>query len=149
MEPEGKQAQDALQAISQAEAAARRYSPNNGTVPLVWGAVVLVCLIDFDLIPPLPAAAVCGIAAWITAAWTLRYQRQLPVRPLKLEKPYLFGVWALYHAAVLMGGIALETHFWAKNCAAPGTFTLIGLLDSAPLLWVGWQQRRHGQKDHR
>ena len=48
----------------------------------------------------------------------------------------------LYHAAVLMGGMTLGTHFWHTNPAMPGTFTLIGLLDSAPLLYVGWTQRR-------
>ena len=136
-----QQAWDALRTISQAEATARRHSPNNGTVPLVWGAVVLACMIGYDLLPILWASGVTWVGASAAAIWTVRYQRCLPVKPRKLEKPLLFGVWGIYHGAVLMGGIALGTHFWQADCAQPGTGTLIGLLDAAPLLWVGWQQR--------
>lgn len=145
MEIETQQAREALQNISRAEAAARLNGPNNGTVPLVWGVVVLTSMIGYDLIPTLLAAAVNFAAALAASAWTVFYKIRLPVKPLKLEKPWLFGVWGLYHGAVLMGGMALGTHFWHADRALPGTFTLIGLLDSAPLLCVGWSQRRRAQ----
>jgi len=137
-----QQAWDALRTISQAEAAARRQSQNNGTVPLVWGVVVLAGMIGYDLLPILWASGVTVAAALAASVWTIFYQCRLPVKPLKLEKPLLFGIWGIYHGVVLMGGIALGTHFWQADCARPGTFTLIGLLDAAPLFWVGWQQRR-------
>ena len=144
MESETQQARESLRAISRAESAARLNSPNNGTVPLVWGVVVLACLIVYDLIPTLIAPAVNVAVALAASAWTMSYQRRLPVRPLKMEKPWLFGVWGLYHGVVLMGGIALGTHFWHAHML-PGAFTLIGLLDSAPLFYVGWTQRRRAQ----
>ena len=144
MESETQQARESLRAISRAESAARLNSPNNGTVPLVWGVVVLACLIVYDLIPTLIAPAINVAVALAASAWTMSYQRRLPVRPLKMEKPWLFGVWGLYHGVVLMGGIALGTHFWHAHML-PGAFTLIGLLDSAPLFYVGWTQRRRAQ----
>ena len=144
MESETQQARESLRAISRAESAARLNSPNNGTVPLVWGVVVLACLIVYDLFPTLIAPAVNVVVALAASAWTMSYQRRLPVRPLKMEKPWLFGVWGLYHGVVLMGGIALGTHFWHAHML-PGAFTLIGLLDSAPLFHVGWTQRRRAQ----
>jgi len=144
MKTDTQQARESLQAISQAEAAARLNSPNNGTVPLVWGVVVLACLIVYDLIPTLIAPTVNVVVALAASAWTMSYQRRLPVKPLKMEKPWLFGVWGLYHGVVLMGGIALGTHFWHAHML-PGAFTLIGLLDSAPLFYVGWTQRRRAQ----
>jgi len=144
MKTDTQQARESLQAISQAEAAARLNSPNNGTVPLVWGVVVLACLIVYDLIPTLIAPTINVVVALAASAWTMSYQRRLPVKPLKMEKPWLFGVWGLYHGVVLMGGIALGTHFWHAHML-PGAFTLIGLLDSAPLFYVGWTQRRRAQ----
>lgn len=137
-----QQAWDALRAISQAEAAARRHSPNNGTVPLVWGVVVFTFMAGYDLLPGFWAVGLTWIGALAAAIWTVRYQRRLPVKPLKVEKPLLFGIWSIYHGAVLMGGIALGTHFWQVDYARNGTLTLAGLLDAAPLFWVGWQQRR-------
>ena len=153
METETQQARESLRVISRAEAAARMNGPNNGTVPLVWGAVVLVGLTVYDLVPALIASALVAalaasafdlVAAVAASAWTMSYQRRLPVKPLKMEKPWLFGVWGLYHGVVLMGGIALGTHFWHAHML-PGAFTLIGLLDSAPLFYVGWTQRRRAQ----
>ena len=144
MESETQQARESLRAISRAESAARLNSPNNGTVPLVWGVVVLACLIVYDLIPTLIAPTINVVVALAASAWTMSYQRRLPVKPLKMEKPWLFGVWGLYHGVVLMGGIALGTHFWHAHML-PGAFTLIGLLDSAPLFYVGWTQRRRAQ----
>ncbi len=145
METETQQARESLRVISQAESVARLNGPNNGTVPLVWGVVVLVSLIVYDLVPTLVAPAFNVAAALAASAWTMSYQRRLPVKPLKFERPLLFGVWGIYHAAVLMGGIALGTHFWHTNHAWPGTFTLIGVLDAAPLLYVGWSQRRQAR----
>lgn len=154
METETQQARESLRVISRAEAAARMNGPNNGTVPLVWGAVVLVGLTVYDLVPALIASALVAalaasafdlVAAVAASAWTMSYQRHLPVKPLKVEKPWLFGAWSFYHLAVLMGGIALGTDFWHTDHARPGTATLIGLLDSAPLLYVGWSQRRQAR----
>lgn len=142
---EAQQAREALQAIAGAEAAARQHSQNNGIVPLVWGVVVLTCLIGYDFAPPPVMAVVNFAVAGAAALWTVLYQRRLPVKPLTVEKPWLFGVWGLYHGAVLMGGMALGTHFWHADRAFPGTFTIIGLLDAAPLLYVGGNQRRRAQ----
>ena len=144
METETRQARESLRAISQAEAAARLNGPNNGTVPLVWGVVVLVSLIVYDLVPTLVAPAFNLVAAVAASAWTMSYRRRLPVKPLKVEKPWLFGAWGFYHAIVLMGGMALGTHFW-HTTMQPGAFTLIGLLDATPLLLVGWSQRRQAR----
>lgn len=145
MEIEAQQAREALQAIGRAQATARRHGPNNGTVPLVWGVVILASLIGYDLILPPVAAAVNFAAGLAASVWTIFYLRRLPVKPLKCEKPWLFAVWGLYHGAVLMGGMALGTHFWRSDSALPGTFTAVGVLDSAPLLWVGLTQRRRTQ----
>ena len=137
-----QQAWNDLRAISQVEAAARRHSLNNGTVPLVWGVLVFACMAVFDLIPPWWALGITCTVPPLASVWTLHYQRKLPVKPLHLEKPLLFGLWGIYHGAVLMGGMALGTHFWQINRLPPGEWTLLGVLDAAPLLWVGWQQRR-------
>ena len=51
MESDAQEARQALQAIAQAETAARWHSPNNGTVPLVFGGMVLTCMAAFDLRP--------------------------------------------------------------------------------------------------
>ena len=51
MKSDAQEARQALQAIAQAETATRRHSPNNGTVPLVFGGMVLTCMAAFDLRP--------------------------------------------------------------------------------------------------
>ena len=137
-----QQAWNELRTISQAEAAARRQSQNNGVVPLVWSVVVFACMAVFDLVPPWWALGITCTVPLLTSVWTLGYQRRLPVKPLKLEKPLLFGLWGIYHGAVLMGGIALNTHLWQADYVRNGTLTLAGLVDAAPLFWAGWQQRR-------
>jgi len=144
METETQQAREALQAITRAESAARLNGPNNGTVPLIWGVLVLVCMVAYDVLPPLSAVILSFTAPLAASVWTIRYQHRLPVKPLKLERPWLFGVWGLYHGAVLMGGIALGTRFW-HNPMQPGAFTLMGLLDTAPLLLIGWSQRQRAR----
>lgn len=142
MNSDVQQASNALHTISQAEAAARRHGPNNGTVPLVWGGVVLACLAAFDLFPLWWAGGILCTLPLLASIWAVRYQRRLPVKPLKIEKPLPCSLWGMYHGAVLMGGLTLGTHFWQLNCLPRGEWTLIGLLDAAPLFWVGWQQRR-------
>ena len=149
-----QQAWNALRTISQAEAAARRHSPNNGVVPLVWGAAILITMAGFDALPRLAAdpdagilaaGAFCGIIPVAAAAWTRLYRRRLPVQPRTLERPRLYFWWGLYHAAVVCGGMALGfelARLLHRHCVPTGTFTLIGFLDAAPLFWVGWQQRR-------
>lgn len=149
-----QQAWDALRTISQAEATARRQSQNNGTVPLVWGAAVLMTMVGFDAalglaadpdVGILAAGAFCGVIPVATAAWTSLYRRRLPVQPRALDKPRLYFWWGLYHAAVVFGGMALGyglARLQHQHGVPTGTFTLIGLLDAAPLFWVGWQQRR-------
>ena len=142
MDSDAKQAREALQAIARAETAARRHSPNNGTVPLVWGGIVLTCMAAFDLVLFRWALGLSFTLPIIASTWTVFYQRRLPVKPLKVEKPLLFGLWGIYHGAVLMGGMALGTHFWQRDCLPHGEWTLLGILDAAPLFWVGWDQRR-------
>lgn len=149
MNSDAQQAHNALQAISRAQRVARQHGPNNGMVPLVWGGVVLVCLIGYDVLPWYWAAGINFAAAAVAGVWTWSYQRHLPVKPLKVEQPWLFGVWSFYHPLVLMGGAAVGTHGWQLHHALPGTGTVIGLLDSAPLLWVGWQQRRRTLGGHK
>ena len=142
MDNETQQARDALQAISRTEATARRHSPNNGTVPLVFGGMVLACMTAFDLLPFAWAIGLSFTAPVAATVWTVFYQRRLPVKPLKTEKPLIVTLWGIYHAAVLMGGMALGTHFWRTDCLPHGEWTLMGVLDAAPLFWVGWDQRR-------
>lgn len=149
MDSNARLAQEALHQIAQAQITARRHGPNNGTVPLVWGVVVLACMTVFDLVPFAWAIGLCFTVPGLASVWTALYQRRLPVKPLKTEKPLLFGLWGIYHGAVLMGGMALGTHFWQLNCLPHGEWTLLGVLDAAPLFWVGWDQRRRtlgGQK---
>ena len=142
MDSNVRQAQDALNTILAAEAAARRHSPNNGTVPLVWGGIVLAGMTGFDLLPPLEAASALAALALAASLWTGLYQRRLPVKPLKVEKPLLFGLWGIYHGAVLLGGLTLGTHFWQTSCLPRGEWSGLGVLDAAPLFWIGWDQRR-------
>ena len=54
----------------------------------------------------------------------------------------MLTLWGIYHAAVLMGGMALGTHFWRTDCLPHSEWTGMGVLDAAPLFWVGWDQRR-------
>lgn len=142
MNSDAQQASNALHTISQAETAARRNSPNNGVVPLVWGMMVLVYMADFDVFPFAWAVGLCFAVPLAMTVWTVFYQRRLPVKPLKTEKPLLFTLWGVYHAAVLMGGMALGTHFWRTDCLPHGEWTLLGIFDAAPLFWVGWDQHR-------
>ena len=126
MELEAQQARDALQAISRAEATARQHSQNNGIVPLVWGALVFACMASFDLVPFRWALGLCVVLPLLMTVWTVLYQRRLPVKPLKLEKPLVMTLWGIYHAAVLMGGMALGTHFWQRDCLPHGEVDAAG-----------------------
>ena len=149
MDSNARLAQEALHQIAQAQIMARRNGPNNGTVPLVWGGVVLACMTAFDLVSIWWAGGILCILPLLASLWTVRYQRRLPVKPLKTERPLVMSLWGIYHGAVLMGGMALGTHFWRLNCLPHGEWTLLGVLDAAPLFWVGWDQRRRtlgGQK---
>ncbi len=145
MDGNAQEARDALQAISRAETAARRHGPNNGTVPLAWGGMVLFCMAIYDFLPPWWAVGATVALPVAMTFWTVFYQRRLPVKPLKTEKPLIVTLWGIYHAAVLMGGMALGTHFWRTDCLPHGEWTLMGVLDAAPLFWVGWDQRRRSE----
>jgi len=147
METEMQQAREALRTIAEAESAARRHGPNNGTVPLVWGVVVLVGMIGFDLMPGQIAALTLGLIAAAASLWTSVYNWRLPVQPRKIENKWLFAWWALFHAAVLMGGLALGSHFWRAERMQPGAWTVMGLVDSAPLFYIGWRMRRRARGD--
>ena len=142
MKSDAQQAQEFLHLISQAERTARRHSPNNGTVPLVWGAAIFISLASWDFLPFWLALGTCVSGPMLAAVWDGWYQRQLPVKPLKPKMKLVFGFWAIYHGAVLMGGATLGTHFWQLSRLPYGEWTLIGILDAAPLLWIGWDQRR-------
>jgi len=154
MEIEAQQAREALQAITRAEATARLHGPNNGTVPLVWGLAVLLTMVIFDAAPHLAgdfdigmfvAGGCAGVIPLGAGIWTSLYRKRLPVQPRTLERPRLYFWWGVYHVIVVFGGTgigALLAHLQHLRCLPLGTFTLIGLLDAAPLFWVGWQQRR-------
>ncbi len=141
MQTETQQAQDALSTITQAQITARRHSPNNGTVPLIFGGMVLACMTAFDLLPFAWAVGLSFTAPVAASVWTVFYQRRLPVKPLKTEKSLMITFWGVYHVAVLLGGMALGTRFWRTDCLPHGEWTLLGVFDAAPLFWVGWSQR--------
>lgn len=147
MELEAQQAREALRTIAEAESAARRHGPNNGTVPLVWGVVVLASMIGFDLMPGQIAGLTLGLVAAAASLWTSVYNWRLPVQPRKIENKWLFAWWALFHAAVLMGGLALGTHLRRADRMQPGAWTVMGLVDSAPLFYIGWRMRRRARGD--
>ena len=110
MEIEASQAREALRTIERAEALAARNSKNNGTVPLVWGVAVLICMVGFDVGPRLfpdpgqgllAAGVLLSVVPVVTAVWAARYQSRLPVQPLTVDRPRLCTYWGFYHAAVL------------------------------------------------
>jgi len=154
MDNEARQARAALQQIAEAETAARRHGQNNGVIPLVWGLTVFTALLGFDVLPRLAADPDLGLllAGGLLSvlpvgagAWTNTYRRRLPVQPRTVERPRLYFWWGLYHAAVVCGGMGIGfalAHVLGRRCFLPGTMTLIGLVDAAPLLYVGWQQRK-------
>ena len=158
MEIEVQQARQSLREIAQAEILATRNSQNNGVIPLVWGVAILTSLIGFDVVPRLVTdpdlgLLVAGGSLWIipvgAGIWTGFYRRRLPVQPRTIDRPRLYFWWGLYHAAMLCGGMALGfalAHALGRHSLPLGTFTVIGLADAAPLLWVGWTQRRRAQE---
>ncbi len=158
METEAQQAREALTVIARAQALAARNGKNNGTVPLVWGAVILAVMIGFDVGPrlfPHPsqqltvAAVLLGLIPVGTALWTAHYQRRLPVQPLTVDRPRLFAYWGVYHMAVLWTGIGLGHWLGARehlHGLPPFAMTLTGLVDAAPLFWVGWTQRQRARE---
>jgi hypothetical protein len=62
---DSRQVRDSLRIVEQSRGMATRYSENNGVVQLVWGVVVLVCLVGFDIIPWL----VEQLTSRATASW--------------------------------------------------------------------------------
>ena len=144
MNVDPRQAEESLRTIEQARQVASRHSLNNGVILLVWGAVVVLCLISFDVFPLVfssiaigaaVAAVVTGIAAGLTGFWTARYGQSLPVHPLRMEHPRIVVLWAFYYVIVLFGGIfgaLLLLHRFP-----PFMFTVLGLVAAAPLLIKG------------
>lgn len=153
MEIGAQQAREALQEIAQAETLAARNSRNNGVVPMVWGVVLLVALIIFDIAPRLVddpdlglliSGGCLSILPIGAGAWTSLYRRRLPIQPRVVDRPRLYLWWSLYHVAVVCGGMALGfglARSLHRHCLPFGAFTAIGLVDAAPLLYVGWTQR--------
>ena len=143
MKIEAQQARESLREIAQAEALAARNSKNNGVVPLVWGVFPDP---DEGL---LAAGGLLSVVPVATGLWSSQYQRRLPVQPRTVDRPRLYFWWGLYHVAVIFGGMALGfvlARALGRHTLPLGTFTVIALLDSAPLLWVGWTQRRRAQE---
>ena len=147
MKTNTQQARESLQAISQAETAARLNSPNNGTVPLVWGSVILVCMVSYEPDPADLCAGrhrrgrICGLTLVML----------LPALPPCQaaeggQAPDVQRVGDVPRCGA-DGRHRAGTHFW-HTPIRPGAFTLIGLLDSAPLFYVGWIQRRRAQGLH-
>lgn len=161
-----EQAAEALHAIEQAKVVAARYSQNNGVVQLVWGCVIFICLVGFDVFPRLAAlfvrtgvaigigvaiaAVVTGLAAGGTAAWTAAYAKKLPVHPFKVENPRLFLWWGMYYAViVLLGTIGGALLFGSRaSFLPPFWFTVMGLICAAPLLISGWRMWRRAHTAH-
>ncbi len=154
MEVNPKQAVESLRAIEQAKGVVSRHSENSGMIQLVWGVVVLLGMIGFDVFPrlvawlfglkvsagmgPVAAALFLVLLAAGTSLWTIWYRSHRPVKPLKIENKALFILWGFYHSAVIF----LGTLFGVFLSRPPFWFTLVGVLSAAPLLIIGWRMRQ-------
>jgi hypothetical protein len=125
-------AEESLNAIRSAQAAAQRNSNDNGVFYLIWGGGIVVGLALFDLFSePLATELWVALAALLTV-WTVTYMRRQPAR-VKFFNHFIW--WGFYYAAVLVGGILLfpsRLHF---------LFTAIGLVAAAPILIIGLRKR--------
>lgn len=102
---EREQALRALEMVGDARRRVRRHSVNNGVIPLVWGAVVLLCLPLFDFLAPPSAAAILGTVAVVTSVWTGVYARRMRIQPERAAaREYLALMlgWGVYYAVVLL-----------------------------------------------
>ncbi len=107
---------------------------------------------------PLLASALMMPVLLGAAFWTRRYVRRLPVTVREPGNRWLFvkrsrggaltygkGMWVAYHVAVVGIGTALVAASMGalhRHSFPPFAFTIIGLIDAAPLLAVGWAQRQ-------
>lgn len=132
MPSEPHQAQDSLDAISQARATARRHSNDNGTFYLIWGVGMVIGLALFDVFTGAVATGIWAAIAVILTVWTGVYMRRQLVR-VKFFNHFIW--WGSYYAAVLVAGILL---FPTRPA---GLFTGIGLLAAAPILLIGVRKR--------
>ncbi len=138
MEAEKMEAVERLEAIRKAQSAAQKHSPNNGTIQLVWGGLIIVGLALFDIFPGIWAGFIWAGIAIVASFWTARYASRLKVQPRKMRNPFIWM--AIYYPVLLMGAILL---FPGKP---PFLFTIVGVLTALPILWVGWQLRRASQE---
>ncbi len=92
------------------------------------------------------------------ALWTQRYIWRLPVTVREPGNRWLFvkcsqagsltygkGMWIAYHVAVVCIGtllVAVSMRALHRYTFPPFVFTVIGLIDAAPLLIIGWTQRQ-------
>lgn len=137
-----EQATRTLASIDDAARLTRRFSINNGIIPLGWGALIIVCLSLYDFLPAGAATTILSTAAALASVWTALYARRLPVQPTPAaarEYTFLFAGWGLYYAAVLIGGQALLQ----GRLAYP--MTAIAIAAAAPLLLGGWRMLRRGR----
>lgn len=140
---ERREAADALEVVGRAEARVRRRTVNNGVVPLVWGAVVLIALPPFDFVPPPVAAGLVALAAVLAGIWTAWYARRMgdvrPSPPAVREYVALILGWTAYYVALM-----LVWGFWLAE-RTPYAWTLLAPLAALPLLLGGWMMWRKGR----
>lgn len=139
---EREQAARASEVVGEAERRVRRHSINNGAIPLVWGALVLVALPLFDFLPGAVAGTVLTVMAALASLWTVRYARGQSVhasRSAAREYNALFIGWGIYYGVVLIGGMLLLR----DRVAYPAT--LLAPVAVAPLLLGGWLMARRGR----
>ena len=107
---------------------------------------------------PLLASALMIPVLLGAALWTRRYVRRLPVAAQEPGNRWLFvkrsqsgtltygkGMWVAYHVAVVGIGTALIAASMGplhRHSFPPFAFSVIGMIDAAPLLAVGCAQRR-------
>jgi hypothetical protein len=139
METEKLEAVKRLEAIKKAQNAAQRNSPNNGTIPLVWGVLIIIGLATFDVFPGPVAGIVWGGIAAVAGVWTAVYGSRLRVQPRKVRNPF---IWMIFYYPILL--IAAILLFPNKP---PFMFTIVGVLTALPILWAGLQMRQQSREN--
>ncbi|HEX9038286.1 MAG TPA: hypothetical protein VF808_14990 [Ktedonobacterales bacterium] len=125
-------AEERLNAIRNAQVAARRNSNDNGVFYLMWGTGIVIGLAMFDLFAGPVATGIWVTIAALLTVWTSVYMRRQPVR-VKFFNHFIW--WGFYYAAILVGAIYL---FPSRP---PFLFTAVGLLAAAPMLVIGLRKR--------
>lgn len=142
---EREQAARALEVVGGAKRRVRRHGPNNGVVPLVWGAIMLVGLPLFDLPGGAFRGVSFGVLAGLGGAWTALYGGRLaaagvaPSRAAIREYAALLLGWLAYYVAMLVAWVAFVVG------RLPYAWTILAPLVAAPLLIGGWRMWRRAR----